>query len=86
MCNILPKLTIGSSTDATADFTWGKTPPTSSTIDDVWIAIPVGNNHVLHVPPKLDFQSLMWELPKKKKRDYGRDTKHINKVLKKMGR
>ena len=37
----------------------------------------------VHIAPR--FEDYMWELPKKKK-NYGKDTKHINKVLKKMGR
>jgi len=40
----------------------------------------------IHYPFKITgFDSMLWTLPKKKK-NYGRDTKHINKILKKMGR
>ena len=84
MCNILPKLTIGNSPDATDSIIWGKS-FLDSPANDMWEWGTPVEVTVLKEFTLPDFDSLDWNLPKKKK-NYGKHSKHINKVLKKMGR
>ena len=84
MCNILPKLTIGSSPDSTDDISWGKS-FLDTPANDMWEWSTPAEVTVLKEFTLPDFDYMLFELPKKKQ-NYGKHTKHINKILKKMGR
>jgi len=85
MCNILPKLTIGSSPDSTDDISWGKS-FLDTPANDMWEWSTPAEVTILKEFTLPDFDSLDWNLHLPKKKNYGKHSKHINKILKKMGR